>query len=192
MKVSVKDLKKPLNIRISGNEAWLGAIHASFTPEVGDACAPGVQAGDRQLTGDLELSVDSAGCVRVTGRLDYQPLVPCSRCDLSIPFDVGQDVDSCFKPLPSHTDDRREVNLSGDELDERYIEDGAVDIEELLNDLVQTAIPFQTVQVSPDGKNCVFCKADLSRPRVFSSGGEDEPEAPESPFAKLAGFKVKK
>ena len=192
MKVSVKDLKKPLNIRISGDEPWLREIHSSFALGDGDSCAPGVRESGRCVSGSLDLSMGSGGCVKVSGSLTYEPLVPCSRCDLAIPCDVSQGVDAVFKPAPSSPDERREVSLSEGDLDERFISDGAVDLEELLNDLIQTAIPTQTVQAVAGTSDCRFCKADLSAPRVFSTGGDEGEAGAESPFAKLAGLKVKK
>lgn len=192
MKVSVKDLKKPLNIRISGDEPWLGQIHASFALGDGDSCAPGVRESGRKVTGVLDLYVDSGGCVKVSGKLNYEPLVPCSRCDLAIPCDVSQGVDALFKPASAHQDERREVTLNEGDLDERFISDGAVDLEELLNDLIQTAVPTQTAQAVAGTSDCRFCKADISAPRVFSTGGDDGEAGSDSPFAKLAGLKVKK
>lgn len=192
MKVSVKDLRKPSSIKIHGDEPWLEAIHTSFALEADDTCAPGVEDKPRRLKGEIHLQADAAGCVRVTGHIDFEPLVPCSRCDLRIPVDASQDVDALFKPEPREADDRREINLSADDLETRFIEGGKVDLEELVNDAVQTAIPFQTCQTEPGTDRCRFCKADLSAPRVFSTGGEGVDEVPDSPFAKLAELKKKK
>jgi hypothetical protein len=58
--------------------------------------------------------------------------------------------------------------------------------------LVQTAVPLQTCQAAPDSEQCLYCAADLTGARVFSSGGDEEDDAPESPFAKLAQFRDKK
>jgi uncharacterized metal-binding protein YceD (DUF177 family) len=192
MKVSVKDLKKPLNIKITGDEPWLRDIHASFGPGDGDLRAPGVNESDRRIRGHLDLRMDSGGCVKVSGCLTYEPLVACSRCNLAIPVDVSQSVDALFKPMSDEPDDRREVTLSEGDLDERFIIDGQVDLEELLNDLIQTSIPTQTVQTVPGSSDCLFCDVDISTPRVFSTEGDESAAGAASPFAKLAGLKVKK
>jgi uncharacterized metal-binding protein YceD (DUF177 family) len=195
MKVSVKDLRKPVTITIHGDEPWIEAIHSSFALEPDDSCAPGVPGindKSRRLKGEIRLQMDASGCVSAKGHIAYEPLVPCSRCDLRIPLDVGQEIDALFKPGPHGADDRQEITLSADDLEARFIEDGKVDLEELLNDLVQTAIPFQTCQPDPGTDRCRFCKADLSAPRVFSSGGSGDDDQPVSPFAKLAELKNKK
>lgn len=192
MKLTVKDLKKEATVRIHGDEPWLDAIHSSFSLEEDDTCAPGIDDKPRRLKGELSLHTELSGCVIVRGRIEYEPLVPCSRCDLSVPVDLSQDVDALFKPSPRARDDRREIALSSDDLEDRHILDGKIDVEELLNDLVQTAVPAQSCQPEPGSDRCLYCKADLSAPRVFSSGGSDVVDEPVSPFAKLAELKNKK
>lgn len=184
MKVSVKELKKTATVLIRGDEPWLEPIHSSFALEANDTCAPGVDGKPRQLRGELSFNLDSFGYVVVRGHIKYEPLVPCSRCDLTIPMDVSQDVDVIFKP--------REVTLTSENLDDNYLVDGKIDVEELLNDLVQTSIPLQTCQPDPETEHCRYCKSDLATPRVFSSGGDDAADEPVSPFAKLAELKNKK
>ena len=206
MKVSVKELKKTATVLIRGDEPWLEPIHSSFALEANDTCAPGVDGKPRQLRGELSFNLDSFGCVAVRGHIKYEPLVPCSRCDLSIPMDVSQDVDVIFKPRPdegsrsggdhSHQNYRghqpREVTLTSENLDDNYLVADKIDVEELLNDLVQTSIPLQTCQPDPATGHCRYCKSDLATLRVFSSGGDDVADEPVSPFAKLAELKNKK
>lgn len=193
MKISVKDLHKPLHIEIKGDEDWLGPVYQSFAIDSRESFAPGVDRQPRTLRGNLNISINSYGYVVVDGRLNYAPLVSCSRCDLIVTYDVGQDVASVYKPssTAASRDERDvEVTLSADDLDERLIEDGKIDIESLINDLVQTAIPLQTCQTDDRGM-CHFCGVDVSAAKVFSSVKEGEND-PTSPFAKLAGIKVPK
>lgn len=192
MKLTVKDLKKAAALQILGDEPWLEDIHSSFALDEDDSCAPGVDGQPRRLKGQLSLELELSGCVVVRGHIDFEPLVPCSRCDLSIPVNLSQDVEALFKPTPRAKDDRREVALSAEDLEARHIVDGKIDVEELLNDLVQIAVPIQSCQTEAGSDRCLYCMADVSVPRVFSSSGNDAVDEPASPFAKLAELKNKK
>lgn len=202
MKISVKDLHKPLKVDVAGDEPWLDAVYESFSIRPDESFAPGVGQTPRRLVGELDIAMNSYGYVSVRGTLKYVPLVACSRCDLVIPFNVSQDFEACFKPasagqaLDERNSDARDLEqdvdviLTADDLDARFIEDGQVDIESLINDVVQTAVPAQTCQTDDKGL-CCHCGVDTSTSKVFSSLKDGEPD-PTSPFAKLADFKARK
>jgi len=177
MKIKVSNLKEPQELIISGQEPWLEALYAPFPHP---PAAP--------LTGQLRIRKDSAGFVYVTGDISCTPTLECSRCLSQMPWPVSTHIDACFRPGLSDVLRERDINLSRDDLDLYFIEAGEVDLECLLNDCLQTAIPYQTFCESLPGKHCDLDHSKLPGDQVY--GVPDEETS--SPFAVLQNLKLKK
>jgi uncharacterized metal-binding protein YceD (DUF177 family) len=180
-KIERRDLeataKGSKTFHLRGDEPWLDRLYADFPPPAGGE-AP-------RLTGPLTLTAEEGGSVHVRGHLAYVPFVACSRCAVPIPWPLDLEVDARFYPEDVNPAPR-EKNLSAADLDAYSLQDGAVDLEEVVNDAVQTGLPSQILLTTEDGDSCRVCKADLTDDRVF---GTDEKEGA-SPFAALKGLKL--
>lgn len=181
MKIPVKDMREPLKLSIQGNESWLAEIYASFLGSEG----PGIQ-------GEILISPEPYGVYSVKGHINYVPKVSCSRCELAIAWPIQRDVDVRFIDRDGSgfeiegDEEGDEGDLTPEDLDTYYLQDGAIDIEMVVNDLVQTAIPSRTIAVSKDGKSCGVCLEDVTKPLIFEDGNKED----QSPFAILKNLKL--
>jgi uncharacterized metal-binding protein YceD (DUF177 family) len=182
MRIHIKELNPDLSVHINGTEAWLERIYADFANQTSlrhtDLDIP-------RLSADLELVLEEAGTVRVKGRIQYAPIVDCSRCALGIPWAMKLDVDARFLPAGVNVV-QREKNLSRAELDAYYLEDNVVDLESLINDAIHGALPLKLIATTDDGANCRICNVDLTEPQVYGTRQDTET----SPFAALKGLKL--
>ncbi len=179
MHISLSELASPKNLRITGDEAWLGRIYGDFP--LGKAKPP-------KLTGELQVRLEAGGSVLVTGRFSFAPIVACSRCEDSISWPLDVKVETRFQPARANTSDpRRDVVLTEADLELYFIEDEAVDLEAVLNDLVHTELPTRILATTADGSACRICLQDLSDDRVYGQSKTEEA----SPFAALKGLKLK-
>ena len=157
MKFRVKDLSaKPTPLTIGGSEEWLNDLYASF------AHTSDVASG------------------KVTPHID------CSRCGETITWPIDESVDVVFRPFVSEPEGGKEISLTKDDVDQYIIEGGTVDIEGLINDLVQMAIPINTVMLNESEAACKICGLAVTEDKVY---GEGEPEKV-SPFAVLKKLKT--
>lgn len=178
MRIPLTDLNRPKILTLKGDEDWLGRLYADFP-----------LGRDRALVGTLTLEAGPGGEVSVRGKVEFAPTVACSRCAKSIPWPLAIDVDARFLPERG-PETKREITLTGADLDAYYIEHGAVDVEQLLNDVVQTELPLQLVRANEAGDECLICHADLDRELVYGAQ-EQAQEKPASPFAALKDLKLK-
>jgi uncharacterized metal-binding protein YceD (DUF177 family) len=180
MRVHLFDLKPSKQLQILGTEPWLDKIYADF---------PATEPGSKErphITGTLTLMLEESGSVLVTGHIDFAPVVSCTRCDLGIAWPLHFDLTTRFLTDPVNEDATRERLLTTAELDAYYLEADEVDLEQLINDTVQTGIPAHILATTDDGANCRVCLADLTEPQAY--GERDTGEA--SPFAALRGLKL--
>lgn len=178
MKIKRDDIPKPgKTLTISGDEAWLASIYEAFHRQN--------LKENRRITGSLLIQADAYGFVQVRGEIRFEPLLSCSRCADLVSWELARQVDVEFRPKPTEQD--REVDLSPEELDYYYLdEDACVDLELLVNDTIQTAIPTQVIVRSDDGRCCTVCQSDISSPLVSGSSSDEQ----DSPFAILKNIKL--
>lgn len=180
MRIKSSQITSKTDVQLSGQETWLESIY-------GDFASPESVDGAKQITGQLFLTKADNGSVDVTGHLDYTPVVSCARCDKSIPWPLSINVNATVLP-DEHTPLPRDHNLSEEELDSYVMVGDEVDLEMLVNDAIQTALPSQFLAASEDGKSCKICHIDISSAKVFSAGDTENT----SPFAALRGIKLPK
>lgn len=178
MKVKVENLIQPLSIKIAGDEDWLKKIYEDFR-NVPEGAPSGV--GKSPITGEFLLTKETAGFVRVKGKIVFKPFVDCSRCAEEIPWDIDQDINVVYRPSNELKVFHKEHSLSREELDHYYIEGGVIDLEALVNEWIQMAIPMQTVPACTGDGHCSLCKRDMSEERVYGTPDDDDA----NPFAVL-------
>ena len=179
MRLTLNEIREGTTVVIRGDEAWLEQIYSGFPLVDADGVRP-------MLTAKLDLRLEAAGSVSVTGVVNYVPRVNCSRCDKVLPWPLRVEVSTRF--LPEQLNETpKEKNLSRDDLEVYFLQDDAVDLELLLNDSVQTALPTAYLPVADDERSCRVCHADTAGEQVYA--GTTEPEEA-SPFAVLKGLKL--
>ncbi len=134
-----------------------------------------------QVHGQLSLQRDTAGFVLVTGHLSAQAFLPCDRCGEDVHVPVETDVAATFRPA-YETNIPREISLSAEDLEVYFIENGEVDLEVLVNDALQCALPGNILCLS---SNC-HSQTESDDGLVFKDSKDFRTE---SPFAVLKNLK---
>ncbi|MBM4252388.1 MAG: DUF177 domain-containing protein [Deltaproteobacteria bacterium] len=180
MRLAVAAINGQIEVTIKGNEPWLEALYRDFP-------LPGGTGEAALLSGVLKLRVEEAGSVHVTGHLSYAPIVSCSRCDKAIAWPLACDVDVRY--LPEQINDlEREKNLSRNDLDAYFLDGDEVDLEQLITDTVELALPSRFVLADAKGERCRVCAVSVADGRVY---GAADDTSQSSPFAALKGLKLK-
>jgi uncharacterized metal-binding protein YceD (DUF177 family) len=180
MKLKAVDLREPSTISISGDEPWLAFIYQSFAIK-----------GQTQpkLTGEVTVTPAPYDVFHIRGHVRFHPLVNCGRCQDLITWEIERPIEVRY--LARYEGDAKEegeeveVDLTPQDLDSYYLRDGYLDLEPVINDVVQTALPNRLIKVTADGKNCAVCLENVEEQLVY----EDECNPEVSPFAKLKGIK---
>ncbi len=184
MKLKAEDLRSPKTITISGDEPWLHLIYESFDIK-------GAVPATHRITGALTVTPSTYGLYDVEGEVRFTPNVSCSRCEDMIPWEISRKIKVRYLEQVPLEDEEEEVerDLEPSDMDAYYIDaQGMIDLEVVLNDFIQTALPSRLVKTAPDGKSCLICHKDVSTKAVF----EDEVKPEESPFAVLKNLKLPK
>jgi len=176
MKININSINPTLVVEITGTEPWLATIYADYFS--------GEDKNHALIQGKIKLHAEEAGTFVVTGALKFVPALPCSRCEKSIdwPLDVSIDL----RYLPELTNSlEKEKNLTPADLEAYYVEEGRIDLEVLVNDTINDAIPLRVQHTKEGDSNCLTCGKDLSGEKIWSSQDEKP-----SPFAILKGLKL--
>lgn len=184
MKLKAEDLRSPKTVTISGNEPWLRLIYESFGMKMAGPNA-------KSITGSLTVTPSTYGLYDVTGEVKFTPDVSCSRCEEMIPWEISRTIQVRYLEQSPIDDKEEEVerDLEPSDLDAYYIDaQGMIDLEVVINDFIQTALPSRLVKTTADGKSCIICHKDVSARTVFQDAVKPE----ESPFAVLKHLKLPK
>jgi uncharacterized metal-binding protein YceD (DUF177 family) len=181
MLVKVVGLTEPTTIEISGGEPWLDRIYTSF--------GLNPLASEHPIKGNLTISPEHDLGFLVEGRVVFQAPVDCSRCGKDITWPISEDINVFYSANSPDKKDKSENginNLSSDDLDDYRLEDESINLEILINEFIQLAIPNRKVLVD-ENDNCQICLMDLSDETVF--GQDTSVDLSENPFGKLKGLK---
>jgi uncharacterized metal-binding protein YceD (DUF177 family) len=184
MKLLTKGLRGPKTLTLQGDESWLSEIYSSFP------------ANERPLSGQIEVIPEAYGLYAVKGHVDYTPSVECARCSELIGYPIHRDIsvrfidrDQAESGLDIEGIDEDEVierELDSKDLDTYYIEStGEIDLEMVINDFVQTALPTRVTCANVNK----ICGVDL---KDSQSGlvHKDKNDFESSPFAALKSLKL--
>ena len=179
MKIKVSDIRKGLTVNVSGDEPWLEETYRSF---------PSQQKPTPKITAAIKLKMsDCQSLIHVSGKIHFAPHLPCSRCDTAIMWPIDQVFDltyHCAPQPPPRSNQKGET--SKENIDTFQVVDHQIDCELIINEQIFLALPSQIIRKSSDGGTCLICNKDISKPLIYSTQ-----KAPESPFAKLKGLKLK-
>lgn len=177
MKIRVQEIAPTKTVVLHGSESWLQAIAVDL--QTSPTPPPTL------ITGEINLRTDAAGFVYGKGLIKHTPILSCHRCDKDIPWPIEAYVDVSWRPAyESHAP--RELTLTPEDLDVYFIESGTIDLEQLVIDTLQCALPDQIPTCSDETGECSVCGAELGSTLVY---GEPTDEIRVSPFAVLKNLK---
>jgi len=167
--VEVTKIDRKQHVEVTGNEPWLAEVYSHFAVPKGQT--------PPKITGWIDVDPLKMGFAEVKGELKYAPFVDCSRCGDKITWQIEAPFEMEYRDHKTQSLDRKEVDLERDELDHYFLKEGKVDIEELVNEQIELAIPSRTV--------CEACELAGDSDEVYTEQGE----APKSPFSILSSLK---
>ncbi len=176
MYVDVAKIDRKQHLIVAGDEPWLAAVYAGFQ-------VPKEQVPPR-ISGWIDVEPLKLGFAEVCGELTFSPYVACSRCGDPIQWPIKTNFAMSYRNDQTQSMQRKEVDLERDELDHYFLKDNRLDVEELINEQIQIAIPSRTVKSGADG-GCSVCHLPLEEDQVYS----EQPDAGKSPFSVLSSLK---
>lgn len=182
---------------------WDAATIAAHSPEFAQHYRL-ASLNDSEGTGlwcDVTLAATDDTSVTVTGQAGFTPTLACGRCLKEGPLAVQSAIDvsvrlkdassagravSCAEDaLPADMNDGgTDKELDTKQLDIYAVEDGAIDLLQIVRDAVDFAVP-EPVTFRDDAGYCGLCKQTVADALV-ASGGDTEAV---NPFAALKGLK---
>ena len=181
MRIPAHQIENDLTVTITGDEPWLVPIVASLSDIDRESKTP------PRITGTIKLRKDTAGFVHGKGVLKHSPSLVCGRCDDVLAWPIQADVNVSWRPA-FESNAPHEINLTAEDLDVYFIEDGAIDLSQLVNDCLHLAIPSHVPVRTPDSEDCLTCGLSLANTLVYGDGVSLPPKA--SPFEGLKDLKL--
>jgi len=177
MKIYLRDLQDgPLTVNLEGTEDWLQAVCQWFR-------APKSVEVPR-LTGNVTFN-HAGDFVWVEGSFSYQPFVACDLCSHLVQINLSGAISRSYGlELPEFKE--KEKDLKPGELDEFYLAGDHLDLGDMLNEVVQLALPAGN-RHSSGHPECV--PASEGGDVFWSSESPGEREA-DNPFAALKKLKL--
>ena len=154
-------------------DPWLSRMAKDLTPDAPETS---------NISGNISLHADTAGFVHASGHVKADATLPCSRCGHTQKVHVKSEISATFRP-PYSEHAPRDLALESEDFDVYFIEQGQVDLEILVNDVLQCALPAQVFCSEDDPEGC---GGESHEDLVY---GENKPLEKESPFAVLKSLK---
>jgi uncharacterized metal-binding protein YceD (DUF177 family) len=158
-----------------GQDPWLAQVAKDLAPDSPETS---------NIRGNVSLHADTAGFVHASGHVTADAMLPCSRCGHPKKVHLESGISATFRP-PYNEQAPRELALESEDFDVYFIEQGQVDLEILLNDVLQCALPTQVICAEGDLEGCGG-GSENDDDLVY---GENKPLEKESPFAVLKSLK---
>ncbi|MBQ48181.1 MAG: hypothetical protein CMP10_12165 [Zetaproteobacteria bacterium] len=177
MKVQIDKIIDKLDISISGKEDWLKTIYSLFS------CPNGSE--QPKINGNISINRIEYDRFEVSLKLQFTPWVDCSRCSVPIQWPINKKLSALFRP-ETEQNNSKEYDLNIEELDYYFIENGQIDIELLLNEMVQMSLPTQLIRQNRNDE-CLVCGIDVGTKIIHESKKSND----ESPFAALKKLNLK-
>lgn len=148
---------------------------------------PVLRSKDCRVTGQPSLKgkVTREGSeVRIRGRLKASVLVPCARCLAPTRVDVDEDLDLLYVPLTDQRAMSEEHELADTELQIAFYQGDEIDLEDVIRERVELAIPMALVCGEDCQGLCPNCGANLNEGECACSTETIDPR-----WAALRDFK---
>lgn len=102
-----------------------------------------LELDDAKLAGDVEFSGEKVriyGKAHIRGRVSGEVEIECTRCTSPVIRPINIEFDDVFVSEPSSDG---EAAIEGDELDESYVENGEIDLSEVVREQILLDLPEQ-------------------------------------------------
>ncbi len=170
---------KPEEVVITGNEDWLSEIYALF---------PTVKGQEQpKITGKMSIARHEMNILSVKGYVEYMPFVDCSRCAIPISWSISESIEAygaVGKSPGLQTDEEDEDDISGSDDITDYLQENFLNLELIVNEAIQLAIPLRTVPKS-ENDICQICFKAVGSEAVYCSNDNFS----ENPFKVLKNLK---
>lgn len=136
---------------------------------------PQLESADSRLTGRPELNLQATRAgdkVRVAGSLDAKVAFDCDRCLKPIELPVSQSFDLLYVP-PLGAGDEHE--LGDKDLDTVFYQGEAIDVDDLVREQVELALPMTRLCREDCQGLCPECGANLNEGRCDCESREIDP-----------------
>jgi len=100
--------------------------------------------------------------VHVTGELRAALIVPCDRCLQAVPFAVAESFNLVYIPVEAERAHKGEIELHGKDLEFSYYENEELDVDQLIRDQLELALPVRVLCQADCRGLCPQCGADLN------------------------------
>lgn len=143
MHLSLKNLGSTHVVKLSPTEVWLQKLAADLAP---------TNPSSADIQGEVTFRANSAGFVYASGSINATAMQACSLCGDLVTIPLSAEVNATFRPpYEGHTP--KDLSLMPEDLDVYFIEEGGINLETLINDVLQCAIPYhvtcETLGLSP-------------------------------------------
>jgi uncharacterized metal-binding protein YceD (DUF177 family) len=176
MRLIVKSLNSPHYVQISPKDSWLRQLAKDLSPSSPEEAA---------ISGELTLRADNAGFIHANGHITASALLPCDRCGRDVTIPLASNIQATFRPSYDGQAPR-EMSLSAEDLDTYFIEGGQIDLEILVNDTLQCALPGH-IACPPSAENS--CSSDVDEDSDEEERPSNDKTGENSPFAILKSLK---
>jgi uncharacterized protein len=112
-----------------------------------------------RITGHIK---QSGMDMRVTGELNAALTVPCDRCLQDVPFMVAESFKLVYLPVEAEHARKGETELHDKDLEFSYYENDELDIDQLIRDQLELALPVRMLCREDCRGLCPQCGADLN------------------------------
>ena len=100
--------------------------------------------------------------VHLTGTLKTALVVPCDRCLQDVPFQIEQDLKLVYVPLEAERAAKSETELHEDDLEFSYYENDELDVDQLIREQLELALPARVLCREDCCGLCAQCGTNLN------------------------------
>jgi uncharacterized metal-binding protein YceD (DUF177 family) len=133
MLLPLHTLRSPHVVKLVSAEAWLQPVAADLAPSNPESA---------NIQGEITLRTTSAGFVHASGLITAMAVQACSLCGENVTLALSASVKATYRP-PYEGDTPKDMSLITEDLDVYFIERDGINLEVLVNDALQCAIPYQ-------------------------------------------------
>jgi len=133
MLLQLHTLSSPHLVKLVSAEPWLQPLAADLAPS---------NPATANIQGEITLRTTSAGFVHASGLITATAVQACSLCGENVTLALSASVTATYRP-PYEGDTPKDMSLVTEDLDVYFIERDGINLEVLVNDALQCAIPYQ-------------------------------------------------
>lgn len=167
MLLPLHNLRSPHVVKLLPSEDWLKPLAEDLSPSNPELA---------KIEGEITLRTTSAGFVHASGSITATAVQACSLCGDGVTLPLSAEVKATFRP-PYEGDPPKDLSLMTEDLDVYFIEKGGINLETLINDALQCAIPYQVTCESSGRAPCDNGQLPSNESETGARSGANSPFA---------------